>query len=298
MGLGFWGPSPTLAQPDDGDALFEEAMRLYEQGDFREATARFEDLVRVDPFPAACFNLNSSRAGLGEYVQARNGFDQMLDGACGSLTESQRADIQAERAAVEARISRVELQVAGVDAADVSIDGQPRIRVRRGEPLAVELNSGPHVVEATAPRHGPIEHAIELDSGEARVLSLELRPDREPGVLTLVCDDELAELELVGIATGIGRIVETVPPGRYEGIARASGDTTSSEVEVPPGEEVTLRLPAPGESLFQSPWFWVVGGSILVLLAGAAIAIGVAATTDRQPESSPIWGLPSPLGTP
>lgn len=75
--------------------------------------------------------------------------------------------------------------------------------------------------------------------------------------------------------------VFTVAPGAYPVSARLDGwSSASAEAEVKSGEETRVRLSLEEEkSLFQSPWFWVAVGAVLVGGASTAIALGTAETT-------------------
>jgi len=99
-----------------------------------------------------------------------------------------------------------------------------------------------------------------------------------------------AAVRLDGRSVGAAPLALTVDPGVHRLEAEAAdGRRTSSQVEASAGRlAVSLRLPAAGQPLEQSPWLWT--SVILVAIAAVVVPITVVELTRPSPIEDEFWG--------
>ncbi len=111
--------------------------------------------------------------------------------------------------------------IANAPGTVISIDGEvvgPSPAVREG------LAPGEHIVEATAEGHQPARQTVTVESGQQRVVSLELqRVQGEPGRIVVRANVEGAAVLIDNEERGQAPVVLTPEPGPHAVVVRADG---------------------------------------------------------------------------
>lgn len=229
-------PAALRAASDEAGArvLFFEARKLAAAGDYAAACPKFEDSYRLDPGIGTSFNLADCYEHSGRVASAWARFLDVAAAtkAAGQLDRERVA--RARAAALEPKLARMTLQVeAKAPGLSVVRDGIAMDAAAWG--VAVPVDPGPHVIEASAPGRVVWKSTVTVHEG--------------PDAVT-VAIPELAEAPIVELAA---------PP--------ASALTSSSSV----AELVT----APPEPRHRWSRPVVIVGAIgaAALLAGAAFGI-------------------------
>ncbi|MCH9686475.1 MAG: hypothetical protein K0V04_33890 [Deltaproteobacteria bacterium] len=149
-------PLPHDAPLDDShkataQALFDEGMRLMEEGKVEEACRDFDESQHLDPAIGTRFNLADCYERLGRLASAWVHYVGVADAAQREGQFDRAAFARARADALEPLLSRLRLEVTAVDGLTVVRDG---VRVGPAQwSKAVPVDPGRHVIEATAPGH-------------------------------------------------------------------------------------------------------------------------------------------------
>jgi hypothetical protein len=170
---------PAAAQSANDDAagrvLFDEGRKLMDQGKFAEACPKFEDGMRVSPGVGMKFNLAECYERQGKLASAWAAF---LDaaGMAKNLGQGEREKVARRRAvALEPELLRVRIDVATqnrVQGLEVKRDGIPVGQGQMG--LALPVDSGPHVLTATAPGRKPFDKPFKVEGEAGKVIAIEV----------------------------------------------------------------------------------------------------------------------------
>jgi hypothetical protein len=135
--------------------------------------------------------------------------------------------------------------IASAMGAVISIDGEvigPSPAVREG------LAPGEHIVEASAEGYEPARQTVTVDSGQQRVVSIDLqRIQGSPGRIMVTSDVPGSDVIIDGEQRGQAPVVFTPEPGPHAIVVRAEGHQEySTTCETAPGSncEVTATLRA------------------------------------------------------
>ena len=152
-------------------ALFAEGRKLAAAGDYPTACPKFEESFRLDPGIGTGFNLADCWEHIGRTASAWGRFLGVA-AAAKALGQGEREQVARERAAaLEPGLSRLTVLVPSPDAGlVVKRDAVPLGPASWG--VAVPVDPGPHVVQATAPGRRPF-------SLEVTVGALGRRGDRD-----------------------------------------------------------------------------------------------------------------------
>jgi hypothetical protein len=130
--------------------------------------------------------------------------------------------------------------ISTVPAAIISIDGEvigPSPAVREG------LVAGEHIVEASAEGYQPARQTVMVESGQQRVVSLELtRVQGAPGRIMVQADVAGASVLIDGEDRGSAPVVFTPEPGPHAVVVRADGyQEYSTTCETAPGQNCEIQ---------------------------------------------------------
>jgi hypothetical protein len=163
-------PSGLRAAGDEAGArvLFLEARRLAAEGDFAAACPKFEDSYRLDPGIGTSFNLADCYEHRGLVASA---WARFLDVAAATkaLGQSERERVALARAALlEPKLARLTIEV-GATALGLSVvrDGIAIGAASWG--VAVPIDPGSHIVEASAPGRIPWKTTVDVREGPSAV---------------------------------------------------------------------------------------------------------------------------------
>jgi tetratricopeptide (TPR) repeat protein len=85
-------PCPTTPDPHDAEArdLFEDGVRMYEQGDYNGALLKFRAAYELSPRGALLYNIARCQEQLGDLQGALRSFQHYLHASEGQLPENDR----------------------------------------------------------------------------------------------------------------------------------------------------------------------------------------------------------------
>lgn len=162
-------PSAHAQSPEDRKAavaLGDAALKLFDQGQWAEAYQRFEQADQLVHAPPLVLYMARSKRNMGQLVEARKLYDQVVEEKLAADAPQQFRDAQKtaaeERDPLDARIPSVQIQVEGapIHAVRVTVDGVELAPAALQAP--VPLNPGSHDFEATAEGHPSAQQSVEL----------------------------------------------------------------------------------------------------------------------------------------
>jgi len=187
MALVLLTSAPALAQDRGGPAsrqdeartLAEEGFKLFGRDQWKDANERFRQADALFHAPTLVVYMARCQRKLGKLVAARDLYEKALaepiaPGAPPAYEEAKR-DAKRELDELRGRIPSIQLVVTGVppETARATIDGLP-MPVKRER---IELDPGPHVVEAISERAKRVERReLNLAEGAAERVEIALQP--------------------------------------------------------------------------------------------------------------------------
>lgn len=134
----------AAAEPAVAEALFEEAQRLVEQGEYAKACPKFAESQRLDPQRGTLLNLADCHEHQGRIATAWSEYKQLADIAT-LAHDDERAEYANKRIAELApKVGRVSFHVIG-DIETLRLDGE--VLGRAAWETHLPLDAGEHVVE-------------------------------------------------------------------------------------------------------------------------------------------------------
>ncbi len=183
----------TSAQAQgDGSAmaetLFREGRRLMDQKRFDDACPKLAESHRMDPATGTLLALALCHEGQGKSASA---WAEYTDAAARARAEGSKSREDAARkraAALEANLSRLTIRVANesasIEGLEIRRDGVAQPKASWG--MAVPVDPGDHVIEASAPGRMPLRLEVKVgaarDSKEAVVPALAVAEAAPPPV--------------------------------------------------------------------------------------------------------------------
>lgn len=194
-------PSRT-ASPATATQFFEVGVKAGKQGQWDKAHAAFEEAWRIKKHWPIAANFGRAEIKLGRYREAAEHLAYFLCDAAGLSDEDrQTAQTMFEKARTNIGTLTISVNQPG---AGIFVDGTSIGASPLSEPLFVDL--GARKVEARLGGYAPAQEPMRLSAGEAREVSLRLRPAPAAQVLTSApeqrssrqrstCKSEFLELE-------------------------------------------------------------------------------------------------------
>jgi hypothetical protein len=276
---------------------FEDAVERLKAGRFAEARDMLNQSLALAPNPATAFNLGVAYRGTGETQRAVEVLASLLAGKYGPVKGERRAEVRALLAAVRAEVATLTVVARGAAAADVRIDGRSFGATDDGGRVVADVDPGERVVTVSAEDRISVERRVRVARGARLTVLLELEPTPQARVGTISVDapDARAELEIVGVARGRGRLERTVPPGTYRVRWLGPGARREATVVVRARSTVRYRFgEAVSSTLWQSPVFWVAAASVTAAAAVGAVLLLQPGRED--PVRDPEFGVVQALG--
>jgi hypothetical protein len=143
------------------EALFRDGRKLYDEGRYPDACAKFAESQRLDPAPGTLLNLAGCYEKNGQTASAWATFKSAVS-AAHQKGRSDWEDLARQRAAaLEPSLSKLTIVVdAPVEGLVVRRDGQEVGRAEWG--TAIPVDPGRHVVEASAPQRRTQRQSIDV----------------------------------------------------------------------------------------------------------------------------------------
>jgi hypothetical protein len=175
-----WGGSAQAQTASDSgkvaaEALFEEGRNLVAAGKFAEGCSKFADSQRLDPSPATLLNLANCWEKLDRTATAWAVYREAASAANAVGRKDYVSTAQRRADALAPKLARLTLNVPKpTDGLEIKRDGVPVDHVEWG--VAIPIDSGSHVIEASAPGRKPWRSAVDAiqDGAQATVTVPEL----------------------------------------------------------------------------------------------------------------------------
>jgi hypothetical protein len=243
----------ALAQPNaSAHALarrqFREGLEAAQNGDWQTAYDSFQSSYSLSPRPVTLLNLAGAMVQTGHLVEGAEAYRRFIHEATGREARYKEAAEQA-LAELEGRIPGVRFRVLGFEEGDaLALDGWEIAAAVLEEELPVD--PGEHELVVTRAGHEPLRVGFSATEGASREVVIDAREDHWPGV------------------------------GQSANESTSTTATTNIDLT-----QTAVRPEDDGESIFESPVFWIVAG--VVVAGGAAAGIIVAATSGPR---DPVMG--------
>ena len=208
--------SPRKTSPQDmalAEAAFNEGVKLIEEGNCKDAIAKFELSNKIDPAAGTSLNLGKCYEDVGRTASAYGAYSESVGLARIKVNDKIRTDAEARLAALAPTLSKIELHFASEAPKDVSltIDGKPISAVALE--TAVPVDPGSREIQISAPGKLPWKTTLQIDAKPGttpvQVPALQDAP-APPGADTSmptgikVAVIGLAALGAAGLGVGIG----------------------------------------------------------------------------------------------
>ncbi len=271
--------APAFAQPEpDARTLFEQANEATAQGRFADARDLYRRSLDLEGNPATAFNLAVALTRTGEFVEAVERFDALLEGEHGRISRAQQREVRNLRRDADRNVATLAVRLPPIDGLVVRVDGQRVEGTSRVDP-------GEHLVAIESPRHRPLEERVTLERGETHDFAptLQLRPDLTRGRL-VVDAPEGGHLSVAGGGEAMDHLDLELEAGTYELRLTGGGGERVRDVVVEAGAISRYEItPAPKRRV----WLWVLAG---VLVAGAAATVIGLSLGEKPPREDPVYG--------
>jgi hypothetical protein len=233
-------PPPTVRDtlPPEGVTAWDRAVELYEALDYEGARIEFLRAYELSKNPRVLFNVGVCDKSLRRYARAAATWKRELHEGGNSLTDDDRAKVEAAIQKVEEFVStaRIESTEAG---ATVLVDGETIGTTPLAAPLPIDV--GRHTIVLR--KEGFVEQSKELTVGsEVASARFELVPVGATVQVT-VRGPKSANVLVDGTDMGPAPFRGEVPAGRHSFKASAPGFVTSSQTsEVESGKALDIAL--------------------------------------------------------
>lgn len=278
--------SKTAAVPDDhatpetiaeAKRHFQQAVALYNDGNYSAALAEFEAAYQTRPAAAVLYNIGLSQKALFRYPEAISSLRRYLDGSP-RLTQEQRTRTEEIIAEMKALLADVKLEVTPEGAA-VRIDERDYGKA----PLTgLQLAAGSHTIEVSADGYEPARRELMVTAGVPSELRVELAAIPRTGKARITSSQPQSLVTIDGQSYGFAPVDVELPAGGHQlEVSAAKYETQRSELVLTAGQsrdiDVTLKKT---EHLYQKWYLWAPIG---LVAAGAAVGLGVGLTQTEGP---------------
>jgi hypothetical protein len=138
----------TLAQ-----TLFDDALKLMDQGRFSEACPKLAESQRLDPGGGTLLNLGFCREKEGKLASAWAAYDEALSQAIKDGRKDREATARVHVTDLEGKLAKLEVDVTpsarATTGIEVRLDGTPVRQAAWG--VLTPIDRGPHAIVVTAP---------------------------------------------------------------------------------------------------------------------------------------------------
>jgi len=176
-------PQPASADVAEAKHLFEQGLKLYGEGSYREALSAFQRANALVPRASIQRNIAQCQRDLHDFAAAYSAYQQLLSRWGATLSAADRRPV--ERAIEELALltGTVRVDVAEPGAA-VSVDGQDAGTTPLAAP--VRLNLGPHTITVSKAGFETITANAKLGGGDEFVVAGPLRAETDTGHLSVL----------------------------------------------------------------------------------------------------------------
>lgn len=162
-------------------AKFQQAVEIEQAGNYAQALQLFREVGQVRMTPQVRFHIATCEEKLGKLITALGGYELALNEA-ESLGPEFQKEVEERANTLRSRIPKLVIERgAGAKAAKIELDGIELGAKSVG--VEVNIDPGPHSVQAKAPGYKPYSSTVEVAEGEVERLAIKLdklAPDEKP----------------------------------------------------------------------------------------------------------------------
>ena len=218
--------------------LFDNGVRLYQEGNLPGALAEFEAAYQIHPNSAALQNTALCQKALYRYREAKKSLELLLARHESELSAGDRKTAQNVLTELAAFIGTVQITVSPTTA-KIVLDERALGTDELGKPL--DLDVGEHRLHVEAEGFEPAQRVIAVAGGTANPpVVVSLAPTH--GTLTVLTPDDKTAIAIDGRAVAFESYRGYIEPGHHViQIYRSGFEPYESVVEVKAGQSVTVR---------------------------------------------------------
>jgi hypothetical protein len=219
--------TPSASDLADAKRLFEQGLKLYGEGSYRQALAAFLKANQAAPRASIQRNIAQCQRDLHDFAAAYVAYQTLLGRWGSTMSAADRRPV--ERAIEELALLTGTVRVDVTDAgAAVALDGQDAGTTPLAAPLRVNL--GPHTVTVTKAGFETIKVDAKLNGGDQVVVPGPLKPETDTGHIVVNAPAGAnVEVILDGKDVGPAPFSGDVPSGVHTIEARGSGQYAASK---------------------------------------------------------------------
>lgn len=266
-------PTAPSSPREQARALYREGVQLAEQAEWALAYGKFAAAQELYPAATNVFNIGQCQRALGRYVGAIATFRELLALRVGPEHEALHERAESYLQELEARVARLTV-ITEPPGASVAIDGRPS----SGEAV---LDPGLVTVRVTQPGYTSAFVDRALRPGQR--LSLRIRLDRLPAVLSIDANVGRAHVSIDGEAVGRVPWQGEREAGTYSVGVQAEGhEDYETEIILRSGQQAEIHATLGPEKVNVATrwWFWA---SVGAAVATAAVVTYAATREDPAP---------------
>jgi hypothetical protein len=261
----------SLDQSLQGEARseYDSAILLYEDGDFQNASLKFQRAYALSNDPRLLWNAAAAEKQLRHYPRMYILVSRYLREAAATLTQQEKADATALLQTVESFVSHLTVNVTP-PGAELFIDEVAITKLPTNEPILADM--GPRRFRIHKDGYKDFVLEREVIGGSPLTIEAALEVDLREGTLRVTAaPNDLIRID--GRLVGTGEWQGNLPSGVHSlSVTGAQKKPYQTDVAIETGQLTTHRVSleplATGERAPFATWPWVAGGVALVAIAG------------------------------
>jgi tetratricopeptide (TPR) repeat protein len=289
-------PHPAPAPAPSGDFKreearhhFEQAVALYEEGNYPGALAEFQAAYDTAPAAATLFNIGLTYKALYRYPDAIETLQRYLADSTrdGKVPEERRKQVSQLIEEMNSLLAPITFVLQPAEARLV-IDGRTARPASGG---VVQLAAGTHVAEVVADEHEPQRREFTVAAGIPLTVQVRLARIVRTGKVRVTSSQPNTRVAIDGKDRGFAPLELELWAGGHQIDARAEGyQGFRSELMLGAGQErsvdLDLQRPAASERpVYKKWWFWSALGTAV---AGGTAAIFLVPARTQAPLQGPL----------
>lgn len=215
-----WAAPPTAADVASAKKLFEQGLKLYNEGSYREALSDFLHANELAPRASIQRNVAQCHRDLHEFAEAYDSYQTLLSKYGTSMSAADKRAVQHAIDELASLTATVKVNVADPGAA-VAVDGNAVGTTPLANPLRVNL--GAHTVTVTKAGYETLTKEVKVNGGDTVSVDGPLQPEVTTGHLVVNApSDAKVEVFVDGTDVGAAPWEGDVKPGTHVVEARGS----------------------------------------------------------------------------
>lgn len=170
-----WAQGPTAADQTLAQTLFDEAVKLMDQGRFAEACPKLAESQRLDPGGGTLLNLGFCRQNEGKLASAWAAYNEALSQAIKDGRKDREATARVHVDELEGKVAKLAIDVSDaarkIDQIEIKLDGTQVRQAAWG--VLSPIDRGTHGIVVSAPGKLEYKTSVEVkDDGSVQHVSI------------------------------------------------------------------------------------------------------------------------------